>query len=179
MSNKDWEKIATEWMLRAEQAEERVRELKKSLDGVIAGGLQAKLDMNVAFNETERERDAALQRVRELEAAVDYWRPSCAPENVPASRCVVISDYWSDSHRPYRGQLRDPDTDECLNLRRVVDELLVNADIRDGDEVEIVLYSTGRRPFGDRKVRFVRAHTYERETKEECLISVKKLPATD
>lgn len=81
-----------------------------------------------------------------------------------SSRRLVVSHYWSGDHAPYTNMLRDPDTDEPVRHHEFLDSLLCAAAVEDGDEVEIVVRRTGRRPFGDRRVGLVSAHTYERET---------------
>lgn len=77
---------------------------------------------------------------------------------------VVLTDYHSGDHRPYVFKMRDPITDE--DFGRFPDAMVkavVASGAVDGDEVEIVIRKTGRRPFGDRKVVWVAPHTYERE----------------
>lgn len=88
------------------------------------------------------------------------------------SRTYVVTDYYASpaidprgQHRNYRGVLRDPETDEratALNLSALRDAIAESGAV-DGDEIEIIVRKTGRRPFGDRKVRLVKPHTYERE----------------
>lgn len=80
-------------------------------------------------------------------------------------KSIVLTDYWAGDHRPYRNMLRDGETDEDLGQvgPDVLQEIIVESGALDGDEIEIVVRRTGRRPFGDRKVQYVRAHTYERE----------------
>lgn len=76
---------------------------------------------------------------------------------------VVVTDYWSGTHRPYQGSLHDPTTDEDLDVFDVLKHLIKEAGVVCGDEVEVVFKKTGRRPFGNRKVRRTAAHTYKRE----------------
>ena len=80
---------------------------------------------------------------------------------------VVVSDYWSEdfAHRPhasYARMLRD-ERDEPLSKPAVLDALIDFAGALDGDEIEITIKKTGRRPFGDRRVVLVEPHTYRRE----------------
>jgi hypothetical protein len=44
-----------------------------------------------------------------------------------------------------------------------LEKLFREAGVKDGDEFELLVRKTGRRPFGDRKVRLVKPHSYERE----------------
>ena len=80
-------------------------------------------------------------------------------------RSLVLTDYWHGKDRPYRSMLRDGETDADLGYvgPEVLWELVAESGAVDGDEIEIVVRRTGRRPFGDRRVRLVAAHTYERE----------------
>lgn len=107
-------------------------------------------------------------------------------------RSLVLTEYWSGDHRPYVSMLRDGETDADLGYigPEVLRELVTESGAVDGDEVdrhgnpgrvpkpsralapagearlrqrEIVVRRTGRRPFGDRRVRLVAPHTYERE----------------
>lgn len=76
-------------------------------------------------------------------------------------RTYVLTDFWSGNHRPYRNILRNLDDSDA-------DSDAMNAAIAasgavDGDEIEIIVRKTGRRPFGDRRVRLVAPHTYRRE----------------
>ena len=77
-------------------------------------------------------------------------------------KCVT-TDFYSGNHRPYRNILRGSVTDEQLSKIDVLDTLILESGAIDGDEIEITVRRTGQRPFGDRKVRLVKPHTYERE----------------
>jgi hypothetical protein len=81
-------------------------------------------------------------------------------------RSLVLTEYWSGTHRPYTNMLHDGDTDEDLGQLQpdVLRELVEESGAVDGDEIEITIRRTGRRPFGDRKIRLVKPHTYERES---------------
>ena len=81
------------------------------------------------------------------------------------SKTFVVTDYWNErkDHRPYRGQLHDPKTDEEVSDIEALAALINEAGAVDGDEIEIIVRKTGRRPFGNRKVRLVEPHTYKRE----------------
>lgn len=76
----------------------------------------------------------------------------------------TLTDYWSGDHRPYRGILRDG-KDNVVSDNEALEAAVAAAGAVDGDEIEIVVRKTGRRPFGDRKVTLVEPHTYKRERK--------------
>jgi len=78
---------------------------------------------------------------------------------------VVLVSYHADGSTPYTGMLHD-EADNSLGqaargspLRRAI----AASGAADGDEIEVRVVRTGRRPFGDRKVRLVAPHKYERE----------------
>lgn len=77
-------------------------------------------------------------------------------------KCVIV-DYWNKDmiHRPYRNV---PHDEEDLNLQReeLLSRAIEEADAIDGDEIEIIVRRTGRRPFGNRRYRLTGPHTYER-----------------
>lgn len=79
----------------------------------------------------------------------------------------VASDYHSEGHRSYRLVLRHPLTDAPMEKVDAVTTAMVIADVKDGDEIRIVIVKTGRRPFGDRRVVLRSPHTYVRETEVE------------
>lgn len=78
---------------------------------------------------------------------------------------VVLTDYWNGSHTPYTNILRDSITDEDLGQIQpeFLQKIINKSGAVDGDEIEIIIRRTGRRPFGDRKVRLIKPHTYARE----------------
>lgn len=76
---------------------------------------------------------------------------------------AVYTDYFADSHASYRAMWRHPDTDEVLGRNKLLADLAASVGCQDGDEVEITIRKTGRRPFGSRRVLLVAPHTYERE----------------
>ncbi len=89
-----------------------------------------------------------------------------------AEATLVLTDYWSEGgvgHRSYRGVWRTTDDAEA-DTNELHDRLCEEAGVQDGDEFEVTIKKTGRRPFGDRRVRYVRPHTYERETEEEAAV---------
>ena len=79
----------------------------------------------------------------------------------------VASDYYAGSDRPYRLILRHPRTDEPLEKVDALMTAMVIADVKDGDEIRIVVVKTGKRPFGDRRVVLREPHTYVRETEAQ------------
>lgn len=80
-------------------------------------------------------------------------------------KTFVLTDYWNErrDHRPYRNQLHDPKTDELVSDMDALEVAINAAGAVDGDEIEIIIRKTGRRPFGNRKVSLVEPHTYKRE----------------
>ncbi len=87
-----------------------------------------------------------------------------------ASVRVVVVDYWAGNRPgderylnvPYRAMMHtegDVKADWHASWRSMLEEV----GAKDGDEVEITIRRTGRRPFGDRRMRLVRDHEYERE----------------
>lgn len=79
----------------------------------------------------------------------------------------VASDYHSEGHRAYRLVFRHPVTDAPVERTAALATAMAIADVRDGDEVRIVVVKTGRRPFGDRRVVRTASHIYERETEAQ------------
>jgi len=78
---------------------------------------------------------------------------------------LVVTHSWNKekSHTPYRWSLRTPDNDMEMDRYDLLSSMIKHAGADDGDEIEIIVRKTGRRPFGDRKVVWVRPHEYERE----------------
>lgn len=77
----------------------------------------------------------------------------------------ILTDYWDEErkHRPYRNVLRDPRTDKPVTDGDAIEAAIKEAEVKCGDEFEVIIRKTGRRPFGDRKVRLVKPHIYRRE----------------
>lgn len=82
-----------------------------------------------------------------------------------AKKKLVWCCLWNETktHTPYRNVMRSHD-DQDIGQFSVLDDLFREADIQDGDEVEIIVKKTGNRPFGDKAIVYVKPHTYERET---------------
>lgn len=76
-------------------------------------------------------------------------------------------DYWADGAKVAAAKVHDCGADE--ERRFLFPNLLEEVGIRDGDEFELVVTATGRRPHGDR--RFIRdsAGQFRAETDDECL----------
>jgi len=87
-------------------------------------------------------------------------------ETKEASARFVKRDYWNErgDHRPYRNFWHDEE-DKAVDEQRELDKLL--AGVSDGEEFEIVIRPTGKRPFGERRYRLQRPHEYEPETDEQ------------
>ena len=84
-------------------------------------------------------------------------------------KTFILTDYWNEdrSHRPYRNHLHDPKTDEVVGDGDALEAAINEAGAVDGDEIEIIVRKTGRRPFGDWKVRLVEPHVYKREKRAQ------------
>ena len=82
-------------------------------------------------------------------------------------KTFILTDYCNErrDHRPYRNHLHDPKTDELVSDQSVLEAAINEAGAVDGDEVEIVIRKTGKRPFGNRKVVLAEPHIYKREKK--------------
>ena len=80
----------------------------------------------------------------------------------------VVTDYWDEvyRHRPYEGMLHD-ERDEDVHATDVLERAMRLAGVRDGDEVVVIVLKTGRRPFGERRMRWVGPHRYEREGEDK------------
>lgn len=86
-----------------------------------------------------------------------------------SSRSVVLTDYWAGKDRPYRSLLRDPKTDQGVDLHDLLSNLVKEAGAVDGELVQVsVRRIEGVVPFDERRVRLVEDHTYRRETAEEA-----------
>ena len=79
-----------------------------------------------------------------------------------ASRRYVFTQYRADDHVTYNHVLHDAQDTSVAQVSFLAD-LFEEAGVLDGDEVELVVRRTGRRPFGDRKIRLVAPHGYKRE----------------
>ncbi len=81
-------------------------------------------------------------------------------------RKLTVLDYWWDNNRPYQNVPHDSDTAEKIDVFKLLDTLFEGAGVKDGDEVTITVTKTGRRPFGNRRMRLVAPHTYELDPPE-------------
>jgi hypothetical protein len=81
----------------------------------------------------------------------------------------VVTDYWSDAgERPYSSVLHNVRTDRAADFVDVLKRAVERVHARDGDEIEVTITKTGKRPFGNRKVRLIGPHTFEREKWESA-----------
>lgn len=85
---------------------------------------------------------------------------------MPICAILVWSYFWSRSGHHFSEGARTPDTDEHRNLEAVVRKLIKEAGIQDGDEFEIHVKATGRRPFGNRRFVQKPGGGMERELEE-------------
>ncbi len=92
---------------------------------------------------------------------------------------VILTDYHTtNGHRPYTGVMCSLVTDQNLGqLDGPLLEALGKSGAVDGDEIEITIRRTGCRPVGNRRVRLVEPHRYERETVEEASERLQKMTA--
>lgn len=77
---------------------------------------------------------------------------------------LVKTCYWCGDHASYR-VFRDEE-DRRVDLGKLINNMASESGAVDGDEIILSVRKSGRRPFGDRRVRLVRPHTYERERQE-------------
>lgn len=125
------------------------REVRIALADALASALRTALDSTVrgtTRTEPDVYRDAATVRV----VVTDYHSPR----------------YGGDDYCPYETLLHNLISDERVDRQDMLTRLVKLADAHDGDEVEVVIRKTGRRPFGNRRVRLVAPNTYKRETEE-------------
>lgn len=78
---------------------------------------------------------------------------------------LVVRDYWNEdfSHRPYQMVLHDCDDDNTSEVDTIT-KLLESIGARDGDEIEICVRLTGKRPFGNVRWVWKRPHEYGLES---------------
>lgn len=107
----------------------------------------------------------------------DWEHEGFAEYERQATRRIMRRDYW-DETRTFKvavNKIHDPDSD--LPFHFVFDSLMEEAKIQDGDEYEMMVTATDRRPHGDR--RWLRARdggtfvgrlgNFRAETDNECL----------
>jgi len=107
---------------------------------------------------------AAMDAVKcaALAASEESRRTPAKPANA-LSEAVVFTDYHAGPYRPYRGMFRTVDSDQPVRAADLIGALAVQVGACDGDEIVVTVHLSGRRPFGDRKVRCVVSGAYERE----------------
>lgn len=73
----------------------------------------------------------------------------------------IYRDYWNaeENHCPYVCQLHDTKDNQLFKLYDLK-HLFDAAGVKDGDEVEITIKKTGKRPFGKRIWKLLAPHTY-------------------
>ena len=79
----------------------------------------------------------------------------------------VYRDNWSGDFRPYTNLLITADRPDQPEQVTPLEPLFAAAGVEDGDEIEIIVRKTGRRPFGERRVILQAANTYAPETDEQ------------
>lgn len=88
-------------------------------------------------------------------------------KNNTASKKFVFRNYWAgNSDWPYRAVIHDLQ-DQHLAKQEALNPLFKSLGIQDGDEFEIIIKKTGRRPFGDRRFILQEPHIYGPETDEQ------------
>jgi len=77
---------------------------------------------------------------------------------------LVVTDYWSADWKKkvHEGVLHSL-TDRPLDSEGLLSRALLRIGAEDGDEIEILITVTGRRPFEDRRVRILSPFAPERE----------------
>lgn len=110
------------------------------------------------------EAEAFAREVLEERAAVAAAGLAALGAGAATSVAVLTDYHCDDGHRPYQGLLHTEAQDVCMDVNDLL-RVMAESVASDGDEVRIAVRRTGRRPFGDRKVRFVGDHTYAREPK--------------
>ena len=70
------------------------------------------------------------------------------------ARYMYRDHHSREGARPRRNRVHSVDADEELELASVFGELLMNSGLKDGDEFEVCVTPTGRRPHGDRRFLF-------------------------
>lgn len=74
----------------------------------------------------------------------------------------IYRDYWNSkqSERPYQGVIHGND-DEPIDIQTALEAMLADAGMQDGDEFELVVRRTGKRPYSDRIWKKTAPHIYE------------------
>ncbi len=103
----------------------------------------------------------SLERLREQGAFVMSDASESATGQTIAKRLVMVRDYWNaaENHRPYQGVFHTVD-DVRIDKEDLMDNLLKEAGVIDGDEIEISVRVTGGRPNADTKWKLVEPHVY-------------------
>jgi hypothetical protein len=102
----------------------------------------------------------------EVVAVMEYKPGEPEPDQVgQVDMQLVVTHLWNQKkdHTPYRWTLRTPDNDMEMDKQDLLASMIKHSGAEDGDEIEIIVRKTGRRPFGDRKFVLVGPHKYKRE----------------
>lgn len=78
-----------------------------------------------------------------------------------SSRTFIFRNHWNENetHCPYQNILHDKNDKEVCQLSQLED-LFDAAEVKDGDEIEIIVRKTGKRPFGARIWKLLEPHKY-------------------
>lgn len=98
-------------------------------------------------------------------AVMEHETGDPEPDPFQAAMALVVTHYWEQGkeHTPYSWNLRTPDNDMEMDKSDLLASMIKHSGAQDGDEIEIIVRKTGRRPFGDRKFVRVGPHEYRRE----------------
>lgn len=125
-------------------------------------------------------RSLALVLAAKLTRALDALEASrreCEELRAEGGFSVTLSvfDHWArdrsdNGHRPYRNLIYDAAGEEqiCQFRAGTLEDLLRAAGVQSGDEFELTIRRTGRRPKGERRHFLHKPHEYRLETPEEC-----------
>lgn len=85
----------------------------------------------------------------------------------------IMFHYWSGNHNPYTHCIHKT-SGAAVSDSGLLERLLDEAGVQDGDEFEITVTRTGNRPFGNRRVILQEPHTYGLETMEQMKERLRK-----
>lgn len=99
----------------------------------------------------------------------------------PGDKCVALRFMKRDHHAaggssPVRNRVHSCDEDQEVNIGDAVREMMMSLGMRDGDEFEVCVTPTGRRPHGDRWFLFPQGRP---ETDDEVLARIENPGETD
>jgi hypothetical protein len=99
------------------------------------------------------------------------WETRGPPSEARA--VAVLRDYRHAGHIPHTNQWHTQD-DKYVGQKPVIDILMREVGLQDGDEFEVIVRRTGRRPFGDRRVVRRGVGVYKPETDQEMKARLEK-----